>query len=82
MTPVAMAQVVETALDVIGSIVRTANHAETAITAIKAIVQALHEGGEGRIAPHVILSEIESLRDSIASNDQAALAELRDRFAK
>lgn len=64
------AENVTTALELIG----------TLTSAIKAVVQAVTDGKEGRLTADEVTAQIDSLRGAIATNDGAALDELRKRF--
>jgi aspartate/glutamate racemase len=67
-------------LGVIGSISKTVGKAESALEAIQNIVEAIHEGLDGKTSSEVVLAEIEATRVALAANDEHADQVLHDKF--
>jgi hypothetical protein len=53
---------------------------EATLAAVKAAVTALREGVDGKTSPQVVLSQLESLKESLAENDAAADTALDRKF--
>lgn len=56
--------------------------AAAALAAIDKVVKSLKDGLDGVASPQAVANEIDALKASLASNDAAADAELREKFKR
>lgn len=54
--------------------------AVAALAAIRAVLDTLKQGFEGKLSAQAVLTRVEEFHEHITTNDAAAIAELRKRF--
>jgi hypothetical protein len=79
-----MLQMAEVAVGALETIEKLTNlggpKADAALIGIKAVLDSLKDGFDGKASAQVVLSRIETLHAAIEANDLEALAEIQKRF--